>query len=946
MDTMANKRCEFNEKILPWLAAMAVLMIYLVTLNHWVTTASIGTVAKIVQWDSWSLTLQAPLFFLLTYPIRWFPGSSQPFILNVFSALCASGALALLAKSIALLPHDRTRDQRIRERSDYSLLSISTAWIPPILAVLACGLQLTWWEHATAATGEAFNALLFASIVCSLLKFRLQQQDAWLFRSAMIYGLAITNNWAMIAFFPLYLVAMVWMKGTAFFNGRFFMRLFFLGCAGLLLYLALPLVDILFVKSGASFWQLLKMELGAQKNILLSFPRYVLLLCALSSVLPVLAMGFRFPSTVGDTSIVGNILTTVMFRVMHFFFLGLCLWVMFDPPFSPRARGFGLPFLPLYFLSALGIGYFSGYFLLVFGTEPEKRRHASQSGARLLGQLLAGLVVLALVAVPAALIYKNWEDIRTVNGPRLSQLAQAMALNLPAQGAYVMSDDPIYLFLIQAALQSNGSPDKNIFVDTRSLPYKSYHHLMHKRHGQRWPDILTDERFAEPLAAVNVQLFITSQARTNEVYFAHPPFNYFLEGLYADPRGLVYRMKPYQPGQVTPPPLSAATVATNQAFWNRIKSTFPPEKNNPDPDTAQSDAQFISLVLSRAANIWAVELQKNANLPAAAQAFAQALEFNPGNEVAFVNQKYNKNLIGGQKRAVELDPTFEEKMRQKYRRLNDLLRLNGPFDEPRFLMQWGQHFALSDPPFIRLSAQQFLRVLSFEPGNLEASVWLANMYLKWHMPDRTLEVVKNTRQLTNAPALSLANQHEMERLEAWAYAFKTNLPQAVKILQEAQRRDPGESSLPETLAQIYLQNADFTNSLAALDQQLKLDPNNMKALFNHGALCIQLKHFPQAVASLSRVLESEPKNEPARLNRAIANLQNGQLDDAEKDYETLLKLMPNYYRAFYGLGEIARQRKDTPAAIARFEQYLKFSPANTAEAKKVSELLNQMRGTR
>lgn len=943
---MANKRCEFNEKILPWLAALAVLIIYLVTLNHWVTTASIGNVAKIARWDTWSLTLQAPLFYLLTYPIRWLPGTWQPLLLNVLSAVFAAGALGLLAKCVALLPHDRTRDQRIRERSDYSLLSIPTSWIPPLLAVLACGLQLTWWEHATAATGESLNALLFAYIVCSLLQFRVQQEDSHLFKSALVYGLAITNNWAMIAFLPLYLVALIWMKGVAFFNGRFFMRMVFLGCAGLLLYLALPIADVLFTKSGGGFWQLFKMELGIQKNMLLSFPRYVLLLCALSSILPVFAIGFRFPSTVGDTSIVGNILTTVMFRVMHIFFLGLCLWVMFDPPFSPRMRGFGMPFLPLYFLSALSIGYFSGYFLLVFGTEPEKKRHASQPGARLLGQLLAGLVMLGLIAVPAALVYKNWSNIRSTNGPALGQLAQSMAENLPAQGACILSDEPIYLYLIQSALQRNGTAGNNIFVDTRSLMYKSYHHLMHSRYGDRWSDVLTGQRFSDPVSAVNIHLFVAAQARTGEVYFAHPPFNYFKEALYAEPKGLLYRMKPYQPGQVTPPPLSTETTALNQAFWNRIKSTFAPDKSIKDSELTQPDAQFVSYFLSRAANVWGVDMQINNNLSAAAQAFALALEFNPDNEVAFVNQKYNQNLLAGQKRAVELDPAFDEKMRQKYRRWNDLLRMNGPFDEPRFCMQWGENYALSDPPYVRMAADQFLRVLAFDPGNLEAAVWLANMYLKWHLPDRTLEVVNNMRQQTNAPALSLANQHELERLEAWAYTFKTNVPQAIKILQDAGRRDPGEPSLPETLAQIYLQKGDFTNSLAALDQQLKLDPNNLKALFNHGALCIQLKRYPQAVASLTRVLQSEPKNEPARLNRAIANLQNGQLEEAEQDYETLLKLMPDYYRAYYGLGEIALKRKNTAAAIQNFEQYLKFGPPDTSETKKVYDLLKELRGTK
>ena len=72
--------------------------------------------------------------------------------LNLFSAACGVLTLALLARSVALLPHDRTDEQRRREHSDYSTLSIPLAWVPPVLAVTCCGLQLTFWEHSTNGT--------------------------------------------------------------------------------------------------------------------------------------------------------------------------------------------------------------------------------------------------------------------------------------------------------------------------------------------------------------------------------------------------------------------------------------------------------------------------------------------------------------------------------------------------------------------------------------------------------------------------------------------------------------------------------------------------------------------------------------------------------------------------------------------------------------------------
>ena len=63
-------------------------------------------------------------------------------------------------------------------------------------------------------------------------------------------------------------------------------------------------------------------------------------------------------------------LTSFMFHLIHAVFLVVCLWVAFDPPFSPRHLGLGLPFLTFYYLGALSVGYYCGYFLLVFGRKP------------------------------------------------------------------------------------------------------------------------------------------------------------------------------------------------------------------------------------------------------------------------------------------------------------------------------------------------------------------------------------------------------------------------------------------------------------------------------------------------------------------------------------------------------------------------------------------------
>jgi len=218
--------------ILPWLLGAGALLIYLVTINRWVSLNSLTIVAKVTGWDP-VLPFQMPLFFTLTYPVRFLPILWQPVALNLFSAICGGLTIGLLARSVMLLPHDRTHEQRQRERSEYSLLTIRVAWVPPVLAVFACAFQLTMWEHATTATGETLDLLIFAYVIRCLLEYRIDQRESWLLRMAFIYGLGVTENWAMIGFFPAFLVALIWIKGLSFFNGRFIIRMIGTGIVGL-----------------------------------------------------------------------------------------------------------------------------------------------------------------------------------------------------------------------------------------------------------------------------------------------------------------------------------------------------------------------------------------------------------------------------------------------------------------------------------------------------------------------------------------------------------------------------------------------------------------------------------------------------------------------------------------------------------------------------------------
>jgi tetratricopeptide (TPR) repeat protein len=942
---------DFVSSVLPWLVTGIALLLYLLTLNHWLSVGSLPVVAQLAGWHWWTAPIEAPLLHLLTCPLLLLPAFAQPVAFNVFAAVCAAGALGLLANSVALLPHDRTREQRQRERSEFSLLSISAAWLPPVFAVLVCGLQRSFWENAVAATGESLNLLLFAYLVRCLLEYRLDPRESWLVRLAFVYGLAVTNNWAMIGFFPAVLVALLWIKGTSCFSFRFASRMVGFGCLGLLLYLFLPLIEVATAKPALSFWQTLKFEWVAQRDYLLGFPRSRLILCSLTSILPVVIMGIRWPSSLGDVSVIGAALSRLMFRLIHLLFLTVCLWVAFDPPFSPRALGFGLPFLPFYYLGALSVGYFSGYVLLVFREESAKPWRRPSGWNRLTNRVAQAAVWVALVAVSAGLLYRNLPSVQTNNGAHLEHLADTLAESLPHHSAIVMSDETLDLLLLEAGLSRHGSPDKHVLLDTRSMQYGFYQRTLLTHYHGKWPNVFGAQTLPGLISPVTLRQLISFVARSNQVYYLHPSFGYYFERFYTEPHGVVCQLHAYPPKQVVPPALTPSVLRENQVFWRQLNPTLSDleaavKKEASDP--VQSDAEFVGRFYARALDFWGVRLQRNKHYAEAGKAFALALNLSPKNVAAQVNLEYNRTLQKGSAHTVEVTKSIEDRIRQ-YPTWDAVLRENGPFDEPNFCYALGAAFARNSLP--RQAALEYRRAAELSPNDLTMQFSLARAYLEVNAADHALQVVHTIRALAPTHPLTATNEVDLACLEASADCMTTNYAAAQRLLLQAETRHPDDTKILDVLSQVYVLQHRYQQAVAVIDQHLRLSPDNIPVLLGKGVVLMQAGQYQDALTPLTRVLTLAPTNsEPyvaALLDRAIVNLQNNQLDASRRDYNEFLNRVPRSYRAYYGLGEIAYRKKEKAKAIEAYRNYLKYVPSPTTpeqakERKEVSDNLKEL----
>ena len=388
-----------------------------------------------------------------------------------------------------------------------------------------------------------------------------------------------------------------------------------------------------------------------------------------------------------------------------------------------------------------------------------------------------------------------------------------------------------------------------------------------------------------------------------------------------------------------------------------------------------NDARVLGRSYSRALNWWGVELQKLGHLEEAAQAFELARKLNRRNVAAELNLKCNQTLRSGGVAPVEQGKSLDEKF-ERYRDWNSLLAVNGPIDDAGLCLRLGQSF--TSQSLFRQAALQFTRALQLQPDNVDARFSLADVLLAGQCPDQALEVAREIRARQSARPLNPTNLVELVRIEAMAQFNKGDKQAAEKLLIEARQQFPRNETLLDVLAQMYLTANRLTNALAAIEEQLKLKPDNLDALLNkaylcmrlesyelasaavaavlkkepdnvralldQGAICIQTGAYKDAVPPLNQVLKVQPDNSIALMNRAIAQLQGNQLDAAQRDYEALQKLAPTQHRVYYGLGEIAFRRKDVPAAIKHYEAYLKYAPPDTGwEAKQIAERLKQLK---
>jgi tetratricopeptide (TPR) repeat protein len=928
----------FAARILPWLLAGGMLVFYGLTLNHWVSPESVGLAARL-QGSSLSSGLIGPATYLLTCPLALLPPQWVPLALNCFTAVCAALTLGLLARSVALLPHELDKAQRPWWIiGPPTLMTGRTAWLPPVAAVLMCGWQLSFWQNARSATGEMINLLLFAWVIRCLLEFNVSRRDSWLLRGALVLGLASANDWAMAAFFPLFLAALIWVKRLYIFNGFFIERLILYprsfqrrllwqipACwlAGASLFLLTPLLAGLTPAAELPYWPALLATIHTYQAALTQFPRRLLEICLLVSIMPLFLISLRFYHFLGGFGRLNFYIPppplepqvcflsgvnrvhifwgNVFFQLAYGFFLLVELWTMFDSPLSPRRLDLGTAGLPVYFLGALAIGYFAGHFLLTAQNQGEPTPRLPEEHSRIewrdqqihsiTGHLKrATLVLIGLLCLgaPVALLQKNLPTIALTRTDPCGEYIRQLEAALPAAGAVVICGDVFRLDYLQSALIRDGRDTTCLLVNPAAISENpGYLASLNRANPQFGLAAIIPIHPAPGMRDRVLTQLIKNLAATHAVLLLPPapvdePYTEFFA---FQPRGPFYQLEPYVGKQTFAGPVPSDRLRESRIFWRTFAERQLPGlvgRINPPPPPASSkmlsvfwsslyywpEADQESIIAGAyyavALNDWGVELQRSGQWEPARQCFAGALALDPFNAAAQINQKFNADHLAGRP-AARQKPLETARSMNEYRDWRHVVR-DGAVDEPNFCYLLGT--ALAEENRFRPAIAQYERVKALAPARLD------NYF---------------------------------------------------------------------SLVEILTQCRAYSDALVAADQLLTVSPTNQIGLFLKAFGYIRLKEYHQAIAPLNQLLALDPGNHLAQLDRGIALRNDGQYAAARRDYAAVIQFATNAYPAYLDLAEMADEETNPASARINYQLFLAFAPPDTPEIAQAQTRLKELK---
>ena len=150
--------------------------------------------------------------------------------------------------------------------------------------------------------------------------------------------------------------------------------------------------------------------------------------------------------------------------------------------------------------------------------------------------------------------------------------------------------------------------------------------------------------------------------------------------------------------------------------------------------------------------------------------------------------------------------------------------------------------------------------------------------------------------------------------------------EGIKVLEQLIKIDPFEVKALNNLANAYISINDLNQAKAYFERAIRIDPKYVEARYNFANLLRQLKNENGALEEYSRVVEINNKHIYALNNRGELLTSLKKYNEAIKDFDRAIDNNPHIYEFYINRGRAHEKNKDINNACKDYEFAKKINP--------------------
>ena len=217
------------------------------------------------------------------------------------------------------------------------------------------------------------------------------------------------------------------------------------------------------------------------------------------------------------------------------------------------------------------------------------------------------------------------------------------------------------------------------------------------------------------------------------------------------------------------------------------------------------------------------------------------------------------------------------------------------------------------------AGQEYQKLMRMDPSRKEFQLELAKSYLYANKANEALNEVNNYIETGQASPEAL-------EIQGYAYSAKGDPAAGEESLLQALRMEPARSSAKLGLAGIYEQRGKTAEAEALLNEVMRRDEKNLKALYMLAGIQASTTQREQALLTYKKIMDISPAESDALYRSGLIYVDGKEYDKANQTADALNAKFPKAPSGTLLKGIIAYYKKDYGGSVATLRQSMSIRP--------------------